>query len=562
MNRNFVLLLCACLLLLESCSLSKRSEDGVKSRPNIIFIMTDDQSSLVPTAEDAGFDFSDGNGTGVQSHPFGFNGDPDVHTPHIDLLARDGIIFTRAYVSSSVCSPSRYTTLTGRYAGRCEAPSFIKLFPPGQMTRIENNTELEENRENLARLLQKAGYRTGFVGKSHVIDHHLLRKSNWEASGLESYEQGADPNQPRVSEKMAQNHRVWTERIKEFGFDYANGIYAANLKELNNDSLNVHNVEWKNRAALEFIEQSGDEPFFLYYSETVPHGPAPWIRINGNYTYGLDANPRFTGEGLVHDDYKGMPTRGQILEGVRAAGKDPDHAWLSWFDEAVGAVVEKLKEKGKLENTLIIITSDHGNYNYGKSTLYEGGVKIPLMMYWPAGIKPGSRYEELVQNVDYAPTFLELAGVELNSVKQLDGVSLVESLRGKQEPIHDYLFFELGFARGVMTKEWKYIAVRYDEKSEKQIAEGVVLTGWNGHKYKQPYYIRNSHLGYHAALLNEHYFERNQLFDMINDPRENQNLADSNPEMLVEMKKMLLRSLESFPDRPYGEFLSKSMTNE
>ncbi len=522
-----------------------------KDRPNIIFIMTDDQSSLVPVKEDAKFEFSDGNGAGVQSHPFGFNGDPDVYTPNIDRLAQNGMIFSQAYVSSSVCSPSRYTTLTGRYAGRCESKSFLSQFPLGQMTRIENNTELEESKGNLPRLLQSAGYRTGFVGKSHVIDHHMLRKANWKENGLEIYEQGADPNKKEVSVKMAHNHQIWVERIKEFGFDYANGIYAANLKELNNDSLNVHNVEWKNKAALEFIEQSGDEPFFLYYSETVPHGPAPWIKKSGNYVYGLDANPRFTGEGLVDGEYINMPDREQIKKEVIAAGKNPDHAWLFWFDEAVGAVVEKLKEKGKLENTLIIVTSDHGNYNYGKSTIYQGGVKVPLMMYWPAGIQPGSSYDELVQNIDYTPTFLELAGLKLNSVLQLDGVSLKNTMMGDQEPVHKYLFFELGFARGVMTKDWKYITVRYDERSEQQVKDGVVFTGWNGHKYKQPYYIRNTHLGYHAALLNEHYFERNQLFDMKSDPRENQNMADSNPKKVKEMKKLLVKSLKSFSDRPY-----------
>ncbi len=558
MNKKFVLPLCICLLLQVSCSLSRKAEEDFFERPNIIFIMTDDQSSIVPSIQDAGFDFSDGNGIGIQSHPIGFNGDPAVHTPTIDGLAKDGMVFTRAYVSSSVCSPSRYTTLTGRYAGRCEGNSFITQFPPGQMTRIENNTELEENRENLPRLLQKAGYRTGFVGKSHIIDHHLLRKSNWLENGLESYDQDADPNLKEVSDKMAHNHQFWATRIKDFGFDYANGIYAANLKELNNDSLNVHNLEWKNRAALEFIEQSGDEPFFLYYSETVPHGPAPWIRNKGKYEYGLDANPRFTGEGLVSETLNEMPDREQIKQEVKAAGKDPDHAWLSWFDEAVGAVVEKLREKGKLENTLIIVTSDHGNYNYGKSTLYEGGVKVPLMMYWPAGIKPGSRYEELVQNIDYTPTFLELAGLDLNSVGQLDGVSLVKTLKGKQEPIHEFLFFELGFARGVMTKEWKYIAVRYNEDSEKKVREGRVFTGWNGHKYTQPYYIRNTHLGYHAALLNEHYFERNQLFNMMNDPEENQNIAESYPEKAADMKMLLIKSLTSFPGRPYGELVKPS----
>ena len=124
-----------------------------------------------------------------------------------------------------------------------------------------------------------------------------------------------------------------------------------------------------------------------------------------------------------------------------------------------------------------------------------------------------------------------------------------------KKPVHDYLYFELGFARGVMTKAWKYITVRYDEKSEQQVKDGVVFTGWNNHKFMQPYYIRNSHLGYHAALLNEHYFERNQLFDMQNDPEENNNMATANPDKVEEMKELLIKSLKSFPGRPYGELV-------
>jgi len=531
--------------LLWSCrGDSSASEEG--NAPNIIFIMTDDQSSI-PVLEK----ICD------QSRPFGFNGDPHVHTPVIDSLARNGMVFSRAYVSSSVCSPSRYSILTGRYAGRSEGARFMKLFPYGEPTRIENNTELEESRENLPRNLQKAGYRTGFVGKSHVVDHHLLSSRQWEANGLRSYDIGADPKDPEVSEAMAHNHTFWAGRIMDYGFDYANAIYAANLKELQNDSLNVHNIEWKVDAALEFIEDADDSPFFLYYSETVPHGPAPWEKPGGRYKYGLDANPRFTGEGYVEGDFDFMPRRGEIQAEVEAKGKDPDHAWLRWFDHAVGAIVHKLKERGQLENTLIVITSDHGNFDFGKSTLYEGGVKVPLLMFWPAGIPSASVYDELVQNIDYAPTFLDLAGVQLDSLDPMDGISLKEVLKGSKKPVHKYLYYELGFARGVASKEWKYIAVRYDEKTQKEVDAGKVYRGWNNHEHKLPYYIRNSHLGYHAALLNPHYFEQDQLFDISNDPGESENLFHLNPQKAEEMKLLLLESLESFPDRPYGEFVKK-----
>ncbi len=287
----------------------------------------------------------------------------------------------------------------------------------------------------------------------------------------------------------------------------------------------------------------------------MPHGPAPWIRRNGKYVYGLDANSHFTSKGYVDEPFNNMPERDKILEEVKKVGKDPDHAWLTWFDYAVGSVIDKLEEKGILENTLIVITSDHGNYNFGKSTIYEGGIKIPLMMYFPKGIEPGSVYEEMVQNIDFAPTFLELAGIDLSSIDEMDGVSLKNLLAGSKDPVHDNLFFEIGFARGVMTKDWKYITVRYDEKAQKQIAEDVTFTGWNGHTYKKPYYIRNTHLGYHSVLMNPNYFESDQLYDLKNDPTEKQNIFEENPEKSEEMKQILIEKLSSFPGRPYGELI-------
>jgi len=533
-------------LIPELISLSLSAQE----RPNIIFIMTDDQSSI-PILE----------ANSTQSRPFGFNGDKFVHTPVIDSLARNGIIFNRAYVSSSVCCASRYAILTGRYAGRCESNFFMTQNPLGAMLRPENNVEMEEDKENLPRLLKRAGYRTGFVGKSHLIDFDLLNASLTGAGGFKVVGQGDDPNNPAVSAAMAYNHDLWVKRIKEFGFDYANAVYSANFKELYNDSLNIHNVEWKNKAALEFIEQSGDEPFFLYYSENIPHGPAPWINRNGKYIYGLDANPNFTSKGLVVGDYSYLPDRNSIKTEVEALGLDDKHAWLRWFDYAVGAIVEKLKEEGKLENTLIVITSDHGNYNSGKTTIYEGGVKVPLMMYWPAVIKAGSTYDEIVQNIDFPATFLDLAGVDMGSVSPIDGVSLKNILEGNKSPVHDHLYFELGYARGVMTKNWKYVAVRYDEETEKGIEAGVKFPGYQGELIDAPYYTRNKDLGYRAAAKNPLYFQRNQLFDLVNDPYELVNLYDLKPDIALYMKKKLQEKLKSFPGRPYGELTGDLSSN-
>ena len=517
-------------------------------KPNIIFIMTDDQSAVVPLDSEKR----------IQSRPFGFNGDKQVHTPIIDDLAQNGMIFNRAYVSSSVCVPSRYSMLTGRYAGRSEGPAFMRMHPEGIMTRVENNTEIEKYKPNLPRLLQEEGYKTGFVGKSHIVEHNIVNnKKNWKKNGFHTYPKNADPHNPEVSKKMYNNHQKWTAIIKEYGFDYANGIYAGNLRELYNDSLNVHNIEWKNKAALEFIDQNKKDPFFLYYSETVPHGPAPYNIKKGKYFRGLDSNPKFTGEGLIDADYSYLPTREEIKEEIKNLDKKVAHAWLRWFDHAVGAVVNKLKAEGIYENTIIIITSDHGNYNGGKTTLYESGTKVPLMMHWPNGIKPNQEYNELVQNIDFTPTFLELAGIKLKNVPSLlDGVSLKKVLRGNKKPVHDYLFFELGYARSVMTKDWKYISVRYDDKKQNRINKGFTFKGWKGKELQYPYYTRNGHLGNIASKSSAFYFDADQIFNLIDDPRETENIFKNNKEKAAELKLLLTKSLETFPNRPYAEFVN------
>jgi len=532
------------LTLLFSMLMAPASAQKNAKRPNIILFITDDQSPI-PLEEDHVKD----------SRAFGFNGEPKVHTPVIDNLARNGIIFKRAYVSSSVCSPSRYTMLTGRYAGRCRGNQFMKLHPLGEMTRVENNTELEIDRPNVARILQQHGYKTGFVGKSHVIDHHILNKPEaWNEHNMISYDKEASIKDPEVTRAMSNNHHEWAKRIRKYGFDYANGIYAANLRELYSEDGNVHNVEWTTNAALEFIDQNSEQPFFLYYAQTVPHGPAPWINKEGEYPHGLDADPKITGEGYVDNEWEFMPDRKEIQNEVeRMADKDPDQAWLRWVDSAIGALVNKLKEEGVYENTLIIVTSDHGATRFGKTTIYETGVRVPLMMHWPDGIKGGRVYNELVQNIDYAPTFIDLAGVEMTDEYEMDGVSLKSVLDGHTQQVHDHLFFEIGFARGVMTKDWKYIAVRYDQKSLDKIASGERFNSWGGITTLLPYYTRNSHLGYHACLTNPHYHEADQLYDLKRDPDEMLNVYSPIAPVAKEMRRLLSDKLKTFDERPFAE---------
>jgi arylsulfatase A-like enzyme len=516
------------------------------ARPNIILIVTDDQSPM-PWPYSGGF---------RAAEPFGFCGESRVHTPAIDRLARDGLVFTRAYVSSSVCSPSRYATLTGRYAGRCTGPRFMRLHPPGTMTRVENNTELEHGRPNLPTVLREHGYRTGFVGKCHIVSHDILNApQTWSRNGMQEYAMDADPQKPGITARMRHNHQQWCKRIAAYGFDVVDAVYAANLRELYNKPADVHNVEWTTAAALRFIETSREQPFFLYYATTVPHGPAPWIRRDGKYIHGLDAPPEMTGEGYVPQDYDFMPSRGVIQEAVRRQGKPAETAWIHWFDAAVGALRSKLEQLDLLDNTLIIITSDHGSWRHGKSTLHEGGLRVPMLMHWPAGLARSGSYDGLVQNIDLAPTILSLAKIQPPDGMRFDGFSLVPVLRGSKSPSRSHLFAEVGYSRCVITNDWKYIAVRYDPEIAQRIEAGATFPGFEGRVLRRPYLTRNGHLGHHASSHNPHYFEADQLYNLVNDPREETNVAADRPEKVAEMQHILRGYLQSFKGCPFGEFV-------
>lgn len=511
------------LIVVLSCSRLVAAD-----KPNVVFILTDDQSW----------------------DTFGFMGG-DVHTPRLDQMARDGLWLTNFNVTSTVCSPSRYSFLTGRFAGRCEGEKFMHEHPPGDQTQVENIGELEPHRWNLAKVLQANGYRTGFVGKSHVVRHDWLH-TNRTAKTSESmgWQQNADPRDPKINALMQANHRKWCDEIKKYGFDFVDGAYAANLKELHCDALNTHNLDWTVDNAFEFLDSTDDRPFFLCVSTTLHHGPAPWVNRNS-----LDADPRMTGEGIVPDGFSVLPSRAEVLNKNRAAGFEDDKAFAYWLDLGVGAIIDKVKQLGIKKDTLIVFVPDHGSYRHGKTTLYEYGMRVPMLCLWPGTIKSDSKYDGLTANIDFAPTVLDLCGVTPPDDYVIDGMSLKPVLSGSQKPLRQILFGEMGHSRGVKTDEWKYIAIRYPTKVQQKIARGQKFRAFgDSPPLNRPYLTRNGHLGYHAAKHNQHYFEVDQLYHLKTDPEENENVFDKHPEIAAKMKAMLAAELRRFEDRPFGEF--------
>ncbi|QHI69710.1 sulfatase family protein [Tichowtungia aerotolerans] len=503
-------------------------------KPNVVFIISDDQGEET-------------------LHSLG----GQVLTPRLDRMREEGLYLSNFYVTSTVCSPSRYSFLTGRYAGNCRSDGFMRLHPSGEMTRVENNCELEPDRRHLAEVLQKNGYKTGFVGKSHLVNHNWAnRPKNWELYGLRPYPQDAEPRDPEISAKLKHNHEAWCEAIKAYGFDYVDGVYGANPRELYCKALWGHNLEWTVSKALTFLEESKDEPFFLYFATTLQHGPDPRLP-----KFGLGMDPRITPEGFLEDaEFDFMPSRKSVLDRYAAAGLPKDgQPNALWLDDGVGAILDKIRDLGLEEDTIVIFVPDHGFYQptLGKATLYDDGMKVPMFIQWKGTIQPGATYNRLLANIDVAPTIMDLCGITPPEDYDLDGKSFKPALFGSQEPLREYVFSELGYARAVRSEKWKYIAVRYPEEIEWMARTGVPFPNFPGNPSpERPYLIRNTHLGHIAADRNPNYFDPDQLYNIQSDPEESDNVFGQYPEVEAQMKKVLEQKLEAFPGRPFGEFAS------
>ncbi len=529
----------ASILLLVSIIYSGCSSGPVyPEHPNVIFIITDDQ----------------------HYDTFGFLKGKAL-TPNIDRFAEEGLYFSKAYVASSVCTPSRFTCMTGRYASNCRSERFLRDYSEEGVPKIAWNLGLERDEPLLASALNQSGYRTGFIGKWHVGSI---------SDDFKLVPEGSDPSDPWVDSILKANQRGYCERIKErFGYDFAQAVYNGNPdddKSLVNSGTNVHNMEWLTKAAFDFLESSGDKPFYLYFSTTLLHSPSPLASLR--------EDPRKSGEGILDEPVEGvLPTRESVIQRTLAAGLPEDMVGATWLDDVIGALVGKLGELGMAENTLVIYFNDNGMETHAKGSCYEDGINVPVIFRWPARITPGV-CDDFVSNIDFVPTILEVCGVDKPEEMDLDGMSMVPLLHGETpDDWRTSVYSEIGYTRSVTTRDWKYIAFKvppsvnrtreerveeYAPYYDEQIKKNPSLKERYPFNPGAPYYQIGIQAGGYVwewyrmdpdAPWLANYFDPDQLYHLSDDPHESVNLA-SDPnyaEKLDEMKSLLKEHLKAVP---------------
>ncbi len=454
----------------------------------------------------------------------------EVLTPNLDRIAAEGMKFTQFTCSSSVCTPSRYSYMTGHHPGRCTAPSFLGENPVADMYNVGWNAVLLEGTPALGGMLSGSGYRTGFVGKWHAG-----RPSR--EMGLDDFGPDDDPYDPATDRKLKENQAgLCAELKKTLGFDYAASVYWNNTDAYIPRKLRHHNLEWITQGALSFLDScDGGQPFFLYMATTTYHGPS--------HDDSLESDPAVTPGGILDPVPGCMPARASVRARIAAAGLPVNHktVGMTWTDDTVGALFDKLDAMGELDNTVFFYTTDHNTEN-GKGSCYEPGVRIPFMVRWPGVVEPGSVCDALSQNVDFVPTVLDICSVKPPAAAQVDGTSLVPLFKGQAEAVHDDLYFEFGFSRAVRYGNWKYIAVRYpravyDKMRSGELTEAPNLTN-----------MRLQGQGCINVAAFEHCLEADQLYDLDSDPCEKTNLAadPAYAEVLKNMKDRLKAHTDTF----------------
>lgn len=422
-------------------------------RPNIVFILADDLG------------YKD---LGVYGNLFN-------ETPYLDSLARSGLKFNQAYSACPVCSPSRAAIMTGKYPARLHLTNYIagdrkdtaSPVLPALWTKFLPSSEI-----TLAEYLKAKGYVTGIVGKWHL-------GTVTKADITEAHSQGFDYD--RVIDKN--------------GLDYYNYSITEKGKTVFQDHGKEYITDKLTDYALEFIDQNKSKPFFLYLPYSAPHVLiVPKADKLGKYLFKYE---KLKGKSLYNPHYAAL---------------------LESLDEGVERVTTKLKKEGLLENTIIIFTSDNGGLGLNelgptptsllplrawKGHVYEGGIRVPLIVSWKGRIPEQTQTENYIIGTDYLPTIAEILK-EDTSLPPLDGKSFARLLSHPEQQ----------FDRGPVF--WHY------PHFSNQLGRPAAAVRQGDYKLVESYET--------GAL---------ELFDLKNDISEASNLADSLPEKKKELHQLL-----------------------
>ena len=379
-----------------------------ESQPNIIVILSDD-------AGYADFGFTEGN---------------EIQTPNIDSLAANGIICTQGYVTASTCAPSRAGLLTGKYQQRFGAECNVPTIPtPGH---TKEDLGVDTSITTYADRMKDLGYRTIAIGKWHLGElpqYHPNRRGFDEfygfTGGARSYWPLEDPDRDQA---MMLNKNTINEEEK--------------ISYLTDDLTDV---------AIDFMANNQDNPFFIYLAYNAVHTPFEAKQED------IEQSPSF------NNNYR------KILAAMTKS-----------MDENVGRLRKKLKELQLDQNTLIFFVNDNGGasvqnaYSNGslrgyKGSYWEGGIRVPFIVSWPAQLPKGKKYNHPVSALDLMPTSISAAGGTISPEWQLDGVNLMPFLTGKNNnPPHDVLFWRFWQVSAVRQGNWKLIRVAENPLEEER----------------------------------------------------------------------------------------------
>lgn len=457
-------------------------------------------------------------------------------TPSLDQLAKEGIRFDEAFCVASMCTPSRFSLLTGKYPGRNRSAEFLADNPLDEAYSMAWNTPMTDEEVSMGEIFTELGYQTGLVGKWHLSIHEELE--------IPPLDPKADVSDPLVQRILRERHDIRAEHVRKVsGFQFVQSMMWNNVDVAGTpiEGLRDHNFEWFVNGALEFLDRvEKDRPFLLYFASTAVHGPS--------HTQYFHANPHLSPQGHVEMPRDYYPPRSQIKrECYEHEGKLTDiQAGMLCLDYQVAAIRKKLKERGLEENTLIIYLADHG-IEPGKSTSYLRGTRIPFIATWLDRKSPFSVSQSIVQIPDILPTLYDLAtdGAKM-PYGDIDGVSFASILRGEEDKGRDYAYFEGGYTRSIYKDGLHYIRWSYPQEILEKIRSGELK--------EAPDHLGGTH-NQHPSITIEmipNYWDPDQLYDVREDPWELNNVygqADYTEEG-VELKDTLRGVLATF-NHPY-----------